>query len=153
MARHAPSADKISAALEAHPNETAADIAVAAGVARSTAAKALARLEQEGLAMRRPGRRREGRRLPDRWCVKRPDAEAAREAAKAANRERLAKGGLRALVLDFLVHHPFGPYSPGAIAKDLGRSAGAVSNALAKLAAEGKVIQVAARPRSYQHKV
>ncbi len=54
-------------ALQLKPGATTAEVAQAAGVGRSTAAKALAALETQGLAVRSPGGRREGRVLPDRW--------------------------------------------------------------------------------------
>ncbi len=54
-------------ALQLNPGATAAEVAQAAGIGRSTAAKALAALETQGLAVRSPGGRRDGRVLPDRW--------------------------------------------------------------------------------------
>ena len=61
-------------ALVASPGTTAADIALAAGVGRSTAGKALAALEHQGLVTRTPGDQRNGRRLPDRWHPTQPPA-------------------------------------------------------------------------------
>ena len=50
---------------------------------------------------------------------------------------RLRKGELRALVLEHPQEHSDVEHSPTAVAKTLGRSAGAVSNALDRLAADG----------------
>ncbi|MFJ8313442.1 MULTISPECIES: helix-turn-helix domain-containing protein [unclassified Streptomyces] len=49
---------------------TAAELALAAGLGRSTASKALNTLEEHGLALREPGGHDGPRRTPDRWhCV------------------------------------------------------------------------------------
>lgn len=62
---------------------------------------------------------------------------------------RLGKGQLRALVLAHLQAHPHEETSPTAVAKALGRSAGAVGNALDKLAADGTITQTRVAPRRY----
>ncbi|MGW2057761.1 helix-turn-helix domain-containing protein [Streptomyces sp. NPDC001840] len=46
---------------------TAAELALATGLGRSTAGKALTTLEQHGLAVRTPGNHDGARRTPDRW--------------------------------------------------------------------------------------
>ncbi|MFE9559317.1 helix-turn-helix domain-containing protein [Streptomyces sp. NPDC006703] len=46
---------------------TAAELALAAGLGRSTTSKALTTLEQHGLALREPGGHEGARRTPDRW--------------------------------------------------------------------------------------
>ncbi|MFD7169119.1 helix-turn-helix domain-containing protein [Streptomyces violascens] len=49
---------------------TAAELALAAGLGRSTTSKALTTLEQHGLALREPGGHDGPRRTPDRWhCI------------------------------------------------------------------------------------
>ncbi|UMP06687.1 hypothetical protein [Amycolatopsis sp. EV170708-02-1] len=55
----------------------------------------------------------------------------------ARDKERLPKGDLRALVEEYLADHPGDAFGPARIGKDLGRSGGAVNNALEKLVADG----------------
>ncbi|MFZ3560825.1 helix-turn-helix domain-containing protein [Streptomyces sp. BH055] len=59
----------IHTALIDAPGATAAELALAAGLGRSTAGKALATLEEHGLAVREEGGRTGARRTPDRWRV------------------------------------------------------------------------------------
>ncbi|AZM46620.1 hypothetical protein DMB38_13090 [Streptomyces sp. WAC 06738] len=54
-------------ALTGKTDCTAADLARATGLGRSTATRALAYLEQRGLAVRTRGQLEGGRRTPDRW--------------------------------------------------------------------------------------
>ncbi|MGW7074659.1 hypothetical protein [Streptomyces sp. NPDC054866] len=53
--------------LVASPGTTGAQLALAAGLGRSTAGKALVTLEEHGLAIRTPGGHEGARRTPDRW--------------------------------------------------------------------------------------
>jgi hypothetical protein len=55
------------AALTGQPGATTADLAIAAKISRSAAAKTLAALEVAGRALRTPGAREGARLLPDRW--------------------------------------------------------------------------------------
>jgi hypothetical protein len=166
-AKQAP-ADAVATALVAQPGATAAELAEAAGIARSSAAKALTAMEQQGTACRIPGGRDGGRRLADRWH---PASSATEEVSPAepslakerepgpleaeraeAAASRLAKGALRSLVLDYLAAHA-GPegLGPTAIAKGLGgRSSGAVRNALARLEADGRARFASESPRRYR---
>jgi DNA-binding MarR family transcriptional regulator len=64
--------------------------------------------------------------------------------------DRLAPGALGALVREYLAARPTQSFGPSGIAKALGRSAGAVSNALSTMAAAGEVQLVAERPRRYR---
>ncbi|MGH4029310.1 helix-turn-helix domain-containing protein [Actinomycetota bacterium Odt1-20B] len=57
----------IYTALLTTPGVTAAELALAAGLGRSTTGKALAALEQHGLAIREPGGHRGAIRTPDHW--------------------------------------------------------------------------------------
>ena len=103
---------------------------------------------------RTPGGRDTGRRLPDRWSVAGPrPAKTRRQLAKPqapeASVARLGKGDLRSMVLDHLRAHPGEALTPSAVAKALGRSAGAVANALVKLTVEGSVIGAGERPRRF----
>jgi hypothetical protein len=70
-------------------------------------------------------------------------------AGKAA---RLGKGALRGMVEDYLTEHPGEQFSPSAIGKALGRSSGAVSNALDKLVAGGYAVQTHEKPKRFTAK-
>lgn len=68
----------------------------------------------------------------------------------AAKAKRLRPGELDGLVLTYLAeHNDDGPLTATAIGKGIGRSAGAVSNCLARLAKDKKVRQVKKRPRTF----
>jgi DNA-binding MarR family transcriptional regulator len=64
--------------------------------------------------------------------------------------ERLQKGELAALVAAYLVAHPTELIGPTQLAKHLGRSQGAVANALTRLVNTGDAILVAETPRRFQ---
>ncbi|WP_434447692.1 MarR family transcriptional regulator [Lentzea sp. E54] len=78
-----------------------------------------------------------------------PEAESAGGPGKAA---RLGKGALRGMVEDFLAEHASESFSPGAIAKVLSRSSGAVANAVDKLVADGYAVKVQDAPKRYTAK-
>ncbi len=174
----------ITDALTASPDITAAEVAGALGIGRSTAAKRLARLEAAGIIRRNPGGRSGGARVADRWSLaaaapgthqpqkatsedppatsgeaaapSKPDPSGAgtgagepSEAAAGAG-DRLAPGALGALVREYLAARPAQSFGPSGIGKALGRSAGAVSNALSTMAATGEVQLVAERPRRFR---
>ena len=61
--------EAITAALAAHPEASAAELAEAAGIGGSTASKCLASLERNGVAVRRLGGHEGGRRVADRWAL------------------------------------------------------------------------------------
>ncbi|OXM59577.1 hypothetical protein [Amycolatopsis vastitatis] len=63
--------------------------------------------------------------------------------------ERLPKGGLRALVEEYLTEHPGKDFGPAKIGKVLGRSGGAVNNALEKLVADGYAIKTCEAPKRF----
>ncbi|MEU8342400.1 AAA family ATPase [Spirillospora sp. NPDC048832] len=63
---------------------------------------------------------------------------------------RLGSGELRRRVAAILVDSPRAAFTPGEIARNLGRSAGAVGNALTVLADRGQADLVATRPRRYR---
>ncbi|WP_152627909.1 hypothetical protein [Streptacidiphilus neutrinimicus] len=63
---------------------------------------------------------------------------------------RLGQGGLRDLVRGFLDTHRETAYSPTRIARHLGRSSGAVANALVTLVNLGQAEMVTAKPRTYR---
>ena len=64
-----PAEQALLNALKANSEATAADLAVAAGVGRSTAGKALSRLASSGEIRRTEGGRDGARRLPDRFSL------------------------------------------------------------------------------------
>lgn len=142
--------EAVLAALCDKPEATVAELSGATGLARSTAAKCLAALEAAGEARRLAGGREGSRRLPDRWEAAGPrpaprrSAESTGEAAP-----RLAKGALGALVSDYLSAHRGEPLSATTVSNALGRSGGAVSNALERLVAVGLAEAVGERPRRY----
>lgn len=63
---------------------------------------------------------------------------------------RLGQGELRRRVAAVLADQPQNLFSPGEIARHLGRSAGAVANALETLTDRGQAERVAGRPRRYR---
>ncbi len=136
---------RVLAAVVASPGATAADFAEATGLGRSTVTKALAALERAGQVTRTPGGRDGGRKQPDQWSPPAADTHP----ADAAEAGRLSKGQLRSLVLGYLRNRPGEEHSPTAVGKALGRSSGAVGNALTKLAAEGTVTETSTKPRRY----
>lgn len=67
-----------------------------------------------------------------------------------AKAKRLRPGELDGLVLGYLAaHKDDGPLTATAIGKSIERSAGAVSNCLARLAKEKKVRQAKRKPRGF----
>ena len=90
-----PSADEtVKAAVEKHPGATAAGVAGAAGIGRSTATKALARLREAGEITRYEGGRERGKRLPDRFTlagIQMPPAYVAHTTAGSATKAKGAK--------------------------------------------------------------
>lgn len=63
---------------------------------------------------------------------------------------KMGKGGLATAVLDHMATNPRSEYTPTDLARVLNRSGGAIANALAKFATEGKVTQTSERPRRYR---
>lgn len=129
---------KVLQALRAHPGSTSAELAVAAGVGRSTARRFLARAEQDGRAQRARGTT-DGRGRADRWSPVTPYAAA----------ERLGRGALREMVADFLAAHPETEFDPVAIGRALDRSSGAIARSLARLAGAGIVVRTREDPARY----
>jgi DNA-binding IclR family transcriptional regulator len=148
----AATAEAVLEALGRHPGTTVAELAEAAGIGRSTASKALGGLEAEGKVRRLPGGREAGRRLADHWAP--PEGATPSRAGKApgepAAAERLRPGALGTLVVDYLKAHAEEALGPTAVGKALGRSQGAVANALVRLAEAGTVTVVSESPRRYR---
>jgi DNA-binding MarR family transcriptional regulator len=154
-----PAAGALLGALADRPGATASELAEAAGIGRSTAAKLLATLAGHGRVVRQPGGHHDGRRTADRWTLPAPGPTqglgapptAAPTPAERPSTEsgRLGAGQLRQLVLGCLAERPGQALSPTTIAKTLDRSAGAVANALQILAGQGAVTQTQPKPRRY----
>ena len=70
-------------------------------------------------------------------------------AIPAPAKGRLGNGQLRRQVAEWLAARP-GPHTVGEIAKDLGRSAGAVGNALTTLADRAEAARLAGKPIRYE---
>ena len=141
----------VRTAVGEHPAATTAELALATGLGRSTVQKALKDLEDATVVTRTPGGRDGGRRLADRWnVVLDKGARKATTHAGPAAAERLRKGELRPLVRAVLAADPARELSPATIAKSLGRSAGAVSNALDRLVEAGAADLVGSAPRRFR---
>jgi predicted transcriptional regulator len=154
-----PALQALLDALADRPDTTAAEVATAAGIGRSTAGKLLASLATQGRVLRRRGSHQGGRRTADRWTLittiadttsdttaATPTADVDRSRPAAG---RLGAGQLRDLVEACLAQRPNQALSTTAIAKTLDRSAGAVANALQALAGQGRVVQAHTNPRRY----
>ena len=154
-----PAAEALLGALADRPDATAAELAAAAGIGRSTAGKLLVTLAGQGRVLRRPGGLNDGRRTADRWTLPAaapthdprplPAAPTPPTDQPPGRSGRLGSGALRQLVLGCLAERPGQALSPTAIAKTLDRSAGAVANALGVLASQGAVVLTQAKPRRY----
>jgi DNA-binding MarR family transcriptional regulator len=169
--------EALTAALTAHPEATAAEVAGVLGVGQSTTAKRLAALEATGAVHRIPGGRVAGVQAPDHWSVvvrglpvvappehadpegiasEPTPAEPAAEGPAIEDRTsedqagRLGRGQLGTLVHDYLAARPGESFGPAGLGKALGRSQGAVSNALSAMAERGEVVLVADKPRRYR---
>ncbi len=68
----------------------------------------------------------------------------------ASRRNRLGKGELTTLVLEYLVSHSDADLGPTVISRALQRSQGAVANCLTKLTADGDLVQTCEHPRRYR---
>jgi len=152
--------DTITTALAAAKEATAAEVADVLGMGQSTAAKRLAALEGAGAVRRHPGGRLNGTRVADRWSVSAEpgggenaataDTAAPEPAEPSAAGERLGRGALGTLVRDYLAAHPDENLGATQVGKALGRSQGAVSNALSRLEAAGEARLVSITPRRYR---
>lgn len=156
--RKPPTADAVLAALAECPETTAEQLAAATGLGRSTVTKTLTCLSADHRVVRSPGGREQGRRLADRWSL--PPAalsadqpmptdeepSAALSTGKPTVEGRLGRGQLRSLVAE-----PTAELTPARLAGVLGRSAGAIGNALARMVDEGLAVQTGSSPRRYRH--
>ena len=63
---------------------------------------------------------------------------------------RLGSGALHGMVEDFLREHPDGEHGPVAVAKAVGRSSGAVANALERMVSSGWAVRTSDKPKRYR---
>src|SRR6266511_2184489 len=159
----ATSVEAVLDALRQHPDATAAELAEHAGIGRSTATRTLVNLETKGQVTRQRGKAEAGgRTAPDRWALvpdthtdpdetQQPATEkpAAEPTSKDSSSQRLRPGELRALLHAWLAERPGQEFTPTKIGKELGRSAGAVGNALATMTDADQVTKTSAKPRKY----
>ena len=131
-------ADQLREALALHPDSTAAELATISRLGRSTVNKQLAALKRSGDATIVEGDHAGRGRPPIRWSL-----------TGQTERPRLPLGGLDPLVLDH-VRSLDAPVGPGAVAKALDRSAGAVANCMARLAGKRQLKQTSEKPRRYE---
>jgi hypothetical protein len=75
-------------------------------------------------------------------------ADAAR--TNSSGSERLRSGALHGMVEDFLRERPADEHGPVAIAKSIGRSSGAVANALERMVASGWAVRTSDKPKRYR---
>ena len=111
-----PAASALLGALADRPGATATELAQAAGIGRSTAAKLLATLADQGRVLRQPGGLKDGRRAADRWTLLAPPTQDASTPPTVApsppadppptESGRLRAGQLRQLVLGCLAGRP-----------------------------------------------
>ncbi|MPZ67752.1 MAG: hypothetical protein GEU83_20465 [Pseudonocardiaceae bacterium] len=137
--------------LEHHPGNTTKRLAEIAGIGRSTATKTLSRWADSGHATRVTDADgiTSGSRPPSTWALATPTEHT----DVAAEQSRLRPGELRAAVAAYLAapQRHGQSYTPGQVARTLGRSAGAITNALHRLAIDGTVTQTSDRPRRFTH--
>ncbi|MET8846008.1 hypothetical protein [Amycolatopsis sp. NPDC004625] len=161
---------KVRRALRAYPGTTAANLASMAGVGRSTATKILSRWAIEGLVARTDGK---DQSVPVTWAMCDGQAEEIQAAVKTENvpavpaenavesepspspspdapkKDRLPKGGLYELVKAYLHDHPGESFGPAKIGTELGRSSGAVNNALERLVVSGLATKTCEAPKRF----
>jgi hypothetical protein len=91
---------------------------------------------------------------PGKRTAKASGTAAAAPASTTVNNKtglpKLGKGALEIAVFDHMAANPKSEYTPADLARVLNRSSGAIANALAKFAGQGKVTQTSERPRRYR---
>lgn len=151
MARTSPDRRQaVPAVLSVRRRPTASEMTAPAGIDHSVASKPEARLEMDGKASRSAGRRIGNRRASDGRALRPATEDPLRNALKEAGSERLGRGELARLVLAQLAASADEPCGAAGIAKALGRSRGAVANALERLVATGEAVLVTTSPRRYR---
>ena len=79
-----------------------------------------------------------------------PSDPAPRDDTNTEKVARLAPGGLRGMVEDYLRDHPADDLGPAKIGTELGRSSGAVANALDRLVKDGYAQMTSPKPKRYR---
>ena len=136
---------------------TVNQIAATIGAGRSTVGKALAQLEKDGSA-RRESASGDSEEKGARWFAVAEEARPPKPAKAATPRavsdgERMGRGALREAVLNTLMGRAGTEMSPVEISKFLGgKSVGAVTNALEKLAGQGVITRTQDKPRRFMLK-
>jgi hypothetical protein len=85
-----------------------------------------------------------------RPALAKPSGPSSHPAVTSSGRARLAPGALRQTVLDHLRAHPNEAFTATAISRVIGKSSGAIANALVTLTTQAMVEQVDERPRRYR---
>ena len=171
-------ADRLWAALQAHPGSTTEQLAAHASLGQSTAGKILARWVSEATISRNmPNGTGKGRRpatftiaasadvIPgasdthperdkpasdDVATDPTPSDPTPGDDTSAEKVARLTPGGLRGMVEDYLRDHPTDDLGPAKIGTELGRSSGAVANALDRLVKDGYAQMTSPKPKRYR---
>jgi DNA-binding IclR family transcriptional regulator len=135
MTKTTDNAQSILEAVTEKPGSTAAEIAEATGLGRSTVGKLLATLQRDGQVTRTPGERDGRRRAADQWS--------------RTTTERLRPGQLDDIVMTHMrtLTEAAGPVAVG---RALGRSTGAVANCMKRRAKAGDLKQVNDKPLRYE---
>lgn len=120
--------DKVRQALHATCGATAAEIAIAAGVGGSTARKILARLAEDGGAVRQPG---DSPRVADRWLA--ADTTTNQEPDQTALQDNVVDCQEKFATDD----QPLDPHSPAADAEPLATSKSTVDASAARTTVAG----------------
>lgn len=136
MTKTTDNAQSVLEAVTEKPGSTAAEVAEATGLGRSTVGKLLANLQRDGQVTRTAGERDGRRRAADQWSK--------------TTTERLRPGQLDDIVMTHMrtLNQPAGPVAVG---RALGRSTGAVANCMKRRAKAGDLKQVEDKPLRYQH--
>ena len=149
--------EAITAALAAHPEASAAELAEATGIGGSTASKCLASLEREGIVVRHLGGHEGGRRVADRWALAASVVSTSPAPMRRPGGRRRCErvpGSTRRAV-HARARLPQSPWrgadrAEQALGKALGRSSGAVANTCQRLESSGSLRLVSASPRRYE---
>jgi predicted ArsR family transcriptional regulator len=135
MTKTTDNAQSILEAVTEKPGSTAAELAEAIGLGRSTVSKLLATLQRDGQVTRTPGERDGRRRAADHWSK--------------TTTERLRPGQLDDIVMTHMRSRE-DPAGPVAVGRALGRSTGAVANCMKRRAKAGDLKQVNDKPLRYE---
>ncbi|MCW2995248.1 MAG: transcriptional regulator [Conexibacter sp.] len=131
----ADTAQRLLEALTEKPESTAAELAEATGLGRSTISRLLAKLQRDDQVTRTRGERDGRRRGADQWSK--------------TTSERLRPGQLDDIVMKHMLTLTE-PAGSVAVGRALGRSTGAVANCMKRRAKVGDLKQVEDKPLRYE---